>query len=109
GRAVAAGRAPSARGHGAPRPLRHGQVHDQRAGPEVSLFAAGKDRAGVPELVYGRDTGNQEIGGQCPVSEVRDTSQHALIRTSETKGTSNSMNLVPLFDLKSLTNSRRVV
>jgi len=38
-----------------------------------------------------------------PVSEVRDTSQHALTRTSETKGTSNSMILVPLFDLKFLT------
>jgi len=31
-----------------------------------------------------------------PVSEVRDTSQHALTRTSETKGTSNSIILVPL-------------
>src|SRR5262249_38477179 len=33
---------------------------------------------------------------------VRDTSQHPLTRTSEAKGTSKSMILVPLFDLKFL-------
>jgi hypothetical protein len=46
---------------------------------------------------------------QCPVSEVRDTSQQPLTRTSETEGHqqlydyNNSMILVPLFDLKFLT------
>jgi len=39
---------------------------------------------------------------QCPVSEVRDTLRHSLTRTSETKGTSKHMILVPLFDLKFL-------
>jgi len=38
-----------------------------------------------------------------PRSEVRDTLQRALTRTSETRGTSNSIFLVPLFDLRFLT------
>src|SRR4029077_7675914 len=50
-----------------------------------------------------RITSVRQLARQCPVSEVRNTSQHTLIRTSETKGHCNSMIQVPLFGLKFLT------
>src|SRR5438552_18338270 len=63
--------------------------------------------AGIPHraawLTQGaRPDKDHESVCSCPASEVHESPQHPLTRTSEAKGTSNSMILVPLFDLKFL-------
>src|SRR5262245_28039255 len=56
------------------------------------------DRAARPR--HGQEMPNRNL---VPVSEVRDTSQHIRHELRKQRGTSNSMILVPLFDLKFLT------
>src|SRR5215470_5268091 len=56
---------------------------------------------GVAHLAHARADIVQDCGArQCPDSEVRTSLQHVRMRTSESRDTGNSMNLVPLLNPK---------
>src|SRR5262249_18515686 len=56
-RAAQGRRAPATRRHGAPRKIRHVEIHEQRAGHPLSLFAAREDRAGLQPFLCGPSAG----------------------------------------------------